>query len=154
MGHFRGSVYPDNLNVKGRLLNGTYKIFLGFHQAGVPTDHDLEVRTNHFRAVLVINRGNSVRVESNNPTKTTSKGIHIHNGYNHWTTAKPMSEGCLILHPADWSHFISMFLKAYPQLTDWSTNGSRVGRQIGTVTVRCSRPIGDFELARGNTAIA
>ena len=153
-GAFRGSIYPDNLNVKGYLLNGTYNVFLGFHKPGIPTDQDLEVRTNGFRAVLVINQGNSLRVKSNNPAKTTSVGIHIHNGYKHWTATHPMSEGCLLIHPADWSKFISLFLKAFPMLSDWSINGSRVGRQIGTVTVQCSRPLGDFDVLRKETAIA
>jgi hypothetical protein len=44
-GHFRGSIYPDNMDVKGHLLNGTYPVFLGFHKPGIPTDDDLEVRT-------------------------------------------------------------------------------------------------------------
>jgi hypothetical protein len=153
-GKFRGSIYPDNMNVKGHLLNGTYNVFLGFHKEGTPTQRDLQVRTNGFRAVLVINRGNPLHVESNRPAKTTSVGIHIHNGFNHWKAAHPMSEGCLILHPADWSKFITLFLTAFPNLADWSINGSRVGRQIGTVTVQAQRPMGDFPAATGKTAFA
>jgi hypothetical protein len=65
-----------------------------------------------------------------------------------------MSEGCLILHPADWSKFISLFINAFPKVSDWSINGSRVGRQIGTVTVQAQRPMGDFPAATGKTAFA
>jgi hypothetical protein len=134
-GRFKGSIYPDNMNVKGRLLNGTYDVFLGFHKPGHPTKHDLKVRTNGFRPVLVVNGGRPIPVSSFSPTKKTSDGIHIHNGYYHWTTASPMSEGCLIIAPNDWTAFLSKFLQAFPSIDDWSTNGSRVGRKIGTVTV-------------------
>ena len=50
-GRFKGSIYPDNMNVSGRLLDGTYDVYLGFHKAGHPKEHDLKVRTNGFRAV-------------------------------------------------------------------------------------------------------
>ena len=132
---FRGSTYPDDMDVKGRLVNGIYPLSLGFHKPGRPTAADLAVRTNGFRPVLVVNAGLAVPVTSNAAAKVTADGIHIHNGYRHWTAAKPMSEGCLMLAPDDWPPFISMFLKAFPKLSDWSTDGSRVGRRIGTVTV-------------------
>jgi len=137
-GRFRGSIYPDNMNVKGRLRDGTYDVYLGFHKPKTPTQHDLVVRTNGFRPVLVLNRGNTLPVISNVASKRTADGIHIHNGYNHWTSSHPMSEGCLLVHPNDWTAFISKFLHAFPKLSDWSTNGSRVGRRIGTVRVICA----------------
>jgi hypothetical protein len=93
-------------------------------------------------------------VDSNNRAKTTADGIHIHNGYYHWKAAHPMSEGCLLIHPAEWSNFITLFLDAFPLLSDWSIHGTRVGRQIGMVTVQCSRPMGDFDMERGKTAFA
>ena len=53
--------------------------------------------------MLIVNENNSVPVIINEPTKTTSSAIHIHNGYNTWVAGTPMSEGCLILHPSDWT---------------------------------------------------
>jgi hypothetical protein len=135
-GRFSGSIYPDNMNIKGRLLNGTYDVFLGFHKPGQPKTGDLKVRTNGFRAVLVVNAGRSLRVNSLSPHKHTSDGIHIHNGYNHWHVSHPMSEGCLIIAPKDWSSFISMFLNAFPNISEWASGSSRIGRWIGKVTVR------------------
>jgi len=134
-GTFRCSIYPDDMNVKGRLKDGSYDVYLGFHKPGTPTVQDLVIRTNGFRAVLVINANGNVPVISNSPSKTTSSGIHIHNGYNTWVAGTPMSEGCLILHPADWSAFITLFLKAYPSLDDWIAGGGRLGKKIGTVSV-------------------
>jgi hypothetical protein len=134
-GAFKASIYPDNMDIKGRIKDGTYDIYLGFHKPGTPKQEDLVVRINNFRAVLVVNANGSVPVISNNPGKITSAGIHIHNGYNHWTAAVPMSEGCLILHPADWPNFIKLFLDAFPKLEDWSTDGTRLGKKIGTLRV-------------------
>jgi hypothetical protein len=134
-GSFKGSIYPDNMNIKGRIKDGTYDIYLGFHKAGTPTASDLVVRTNGFRAVLVVNANRSVPVISNNPSKKTSDGVHIHNGYNTWKPDVPMSEGCLILAPSDWPRFIGLFLKAYPHITDWTAGGGRLGKKIGVVTV-------------------
>src|SRR5262249_16096668 len=118
-GTFRCSIYPDNMNVKGRLKDGSYDVYLGFHKPSTPMVKDLAVRTNDLRAVLIINAIGSVPVISNSPSKTTSSAIHIHNGFNTWVAATPMSEGCLILHPADWPAFITLFLNAYPSLDDW-----------------------------------
>jgi hypothetical protein len=134
-GNFRGSIYPDNMNVKGRLNDGTYDIYLGFHKPGVPQSSDLVVRTNGFRAVLVVNANNSVPVTSNLASKTTSTAIHIHNGYNSWVASTPMSEGCLILHPSDWPAFIKLFLDKFPNIQDWKSSGDRLGKKIGSVTV-------------------
>jgi hypothetical protein len=135
-GNFKGSIYPDNMNIKGRIKDGDYDIYLGFHKPGTPKAEDLVVRINGFRAVLVVNANRPVPVLSNLPSKQTSDGIHIHNGYNTWTPAIPMSEGCLILAPADWPAFIKLFLHAFPNLADWTAGGGRVGKQIGKVSVR------------------
>jgi hypothetical protein len=77
-----------------------------------------------------------VPVTSNLSAKTTSSYIHIHNGYFTWNAANPMSEGCLILHPSDWSAFITLFLNNFPSLADWTAKGGRLGKRIGTVTVK------------------
>jgi hypothetical protein len=135
-GIFKGSIYPDNLNIKGRLKDGSYDLYLGFHKPGTPTPDDLVVRTNGFRAVLVVNANRPVPVTSNDPAKQTSEAIHVHNGYHSWTAAHPMSEGCLILAPGDWPRFIKLFLDAFPSLADWTAGGGRLGRKIGVVTVR------------------
>ncbi len=135
-GTFHGSIYPDNMNVKGRLRDGTYDIYLGFHHDGTPTPADLVPRTNNFRAVLIVNANGTVPVVSNDPSKTTSSCIHIHNGYYTWNPAVPMSEGCLILAPDDWTAFITLFLNAYPNLADWTAGGGRLGKKIGVVTVK------------------
>jgi hypothetical protein len=135
-GIFKGSIYPDNLNIKGRLKDGSYDLYLGFHKPGTATPDDLVVRTNGFRAVLVVNANRPVPVTSNDPAKQTSEAIHVHNGYHSWTAAHPMSEGCLILAPGDWPRFIKLFLDAFPSLADWTAGGGRLGRKIGVVTVR------------------
>ena len=134
-GNFKGSIFPDNMNVKGRIRDGTYDISLGFHKDGSPKQEDLVVKTNGCRAALVVNNNGTVPVISNSSTKQTSTYIHIHNGYNTWVAATPMSEGCLILHPADWPAFIKLFITAYPSITDWVTGTSRIGKKVGTVNV-------------------
>ncbi len=134
-GTLRGSIYPDNMDIKGRIKDGNYDIYLGFHKPGVPKSTDLVVRTNGFRAVLIVNANNSVPVISNVATKTTSTAIHIHNGYNGWVAGTPMSEGCLILHPADWSGFLTLFLNKFPNIADWTSGGERLGKKIGSLTV-------------------
>lgn len=153
-GQFKGTVYPDNMDVKGHIANGSYRIFLGFHKPGVPKKSDLIVRTNGFRAVIVVERGLDVPAESNDPTKVTADGVHIHNGWRHWTAGHPMSDGCLLLYPSDWTRFISKFLKAFPNLSDWSTNGSRVGREIGTLNVQITQPIPLEHESTGATHLA
>ena len=134
-GSFKGSIYPDNMNVKGRLKDGTYDIYLGFHKDGSPKQEDLVVRTNGCRACLVVNNNGTVPVISNEPTKQTSSYIHVHNGYNTWVASTPMSEGCPLIHPADWPGFIKLFINAYPNIGDWVTGAVRVGKKVGTVTV-------------------
>jgi hypothetical protein len=134
-GNFKASIYPDNMNVKGRIRDGSYDLYLGFHHPGVPTASDLVVRTNGFRAALIVNANNSVPVISNSPTKVTASTIHVHNGFNSWVASTPMSEGCQILAPGDWPNFITLFLNAYPNLADWTAGGGRLGKKIGTIKV-------------------
>jgi peptidoglycan hydrolase-like protein with peptidoglycan-binding domain len=134
-GSFRGSIYPDNMNVKGRIKDGTYDIWLGFHKDGSPKQEDLVVKTNGCRAALVVNNNGTVPVISNSPTKQTASYIHVHNGFNTWVASTPMSEGCQILHPADWAAFIKLFINAFPNIGDWVTGTSRVGKKIGSLVV-------------------
>jgi hypothetical protein len=134
-GIFRGSIYPDDMNVKGRIKDGTYDLSLTFHHKnGVPTANDLVVKTEgDLRPALTVNNSGSVPVISNNPSKTTSAGINVHNGFS----SRRWSEGCLTLQPSDWTRFIRTFLDLYPDLSDWyEGNGSWRGRKIGTLVVR------------------
>jgi hypothetical protein len=134
-GSFRASIYPDDMSQKGRIKDGTYDLYLGFHKrAGhvPPTAADLVARTQNFRAVLVVNNDSSVPVISENPSKTTSSSIHVHNGFYH----SRGSEGCLTLHPDDWEDFIQLFLDAYPDLSDWTENGTFTGKKIGQLEVK------------------
>lgn len=132
-GTFRGSIYPDDMSIKGRIKDGTYNIAIGFHKrSGIPTQADLVARTQGFRAALIVNDDASVPVISDNPSKTTSSTIHIHNGFN----TSSGSEGCLTLHPADWPKFIKLFLDTFPDLADWKSRGTYLGKKIGVVVVQ------------------
>lgn len=131
---FRGSIYPDDMSVKGRLKDGTYDLYLGFHKraGNTPRASDLVVRENGFRAALVVNSDLPVPVISNNASKTTSETIHIHNGFQ----TKRFSEGCPTLHPSDWSGFLKIFLDAFPHLADWTERKAYVGKKIGVLEVK------------------
>ena len=145
-GAFRGSIYPDDLSVRGRLKDGSYPIYLGFHKRSkevtgddgtkkkvlvTPTAGDLVARSDGFRAALIVNADAPVPVHSDKPGKTTSEAIHVHNGYR----SKRFSDGCPTLHPDDWAAFIKLFLDAYPNLSDWMATSTYVGRKIGTLQV-------------------
>lgn len=134
----RGSVEPSDINVRGRVNNGWYRLHLGLHkrskngQALVPTANDLVVKTNgYLRPCLVVNLDNKVPVTSNNPNKKFSTAIHIHNGFN---TGR-FSDGCQTLSPSHWSPFISHFLQKYNTLNDWHRNNSYRGREIGVLII-------------------
>jgi hypothetical protein len=131
---FRGSIYPDDMSVKGRIKDGTYDLYLGFHKrAGhTPNSSDLVARDNGFRAALIVNNDFSVPVISDNSSKTTSSLIHVHNGFN----SKRYSDGCPTIHPTDWPGFIEIFLKTFPNLQDWTAQNSYVGRKIGSLEVK------------------
>lgn len=134
-GLFRGSIYPNDMSVKGRLIDGTYDLSLTFHRKnGTPTPADLIVKTQgDLRPALTVNGGNAVPVKSNNPSKTTSVGINVHNGFN----SNRGSEGCLTLQPTDWSRFITLFLDLYPDISDWyAGSGSWKGKVIGKLIVK------------------
>jgi hypothetical protein len=133
-GAFRGSIYPDDLSERGRLKDGTYDLYLGFHKrhGHTPSAKDLVVRENGFRAALIVNDDKPVPVLSDKPGKVTSEAIHVHNGFH----SQRFSDGCPTLHPSDWSGFIRLFLDAFPSLADWTATSTYVGRKIGTLDVR------------------
>jgi peptidoglycan hydrolase-like protein with peptidoglycan-binding domain len=133
-GTFRGSIYPDDLSVRGRLKDGQYDIYLGFHkrQGHSTTAKDLVARTDGFRAALIVNADRPVPVLSEKAGKTTSECIHVHNGYR----SKRYSDGCPTLHPDDWIRFIELFLDAYPAFSDWTEINSYVGKKIGILEVK------------------
>lgn len=130
---FSGSIYPDDMNVKGRVVDGTYDLNLCFHhKVGTPELSDLIVKfEGNLRPALTVNRGNTLPVTSNNPSKTTSSAINLHNGFY----GNRGSDGCLTIKKDHWTRFISIFLDLYPSLADWNENGSLIGRKIGSVTI-------------------
>lgn len=132
-GTFRGSIYPDDMSVKGRIKDGTYDLHIGWHKRSrAPNSKDLVARTQGFRAALIVNLDKSVPVISNNPSKTTSSAIHVHNGFN----SKRYSEGCQTLHPQDWAKFIKLFLDQYPTLQQWQATNTYVGVKIGKLVIQ------------------
>lgn len=133
-GAFRGSIFPDDMSVKGRIKDGTYDLYLGFHkrQGHTPRATDLEVRENGFRAALIVNNDKPVPVISDNPDKKTSEAIHVHNGFK----THRYSDGCPTLHPSDWSKFLKLFLDAYKNLADWTETSTYVGKKIGVLEVK------------------
>ncbi len=134
-GSFSGSIYPDDMNVKGRVKDGTYDLSLTMHRKnGIPKQSDLIVKTQgDLRPALTLKNGGTVPVQSDNPSKTTSSGINVHNGFNN----NRGSDGCLTLKPTDWSRFIQLFLTQFPNLSDWyKGNGDWTGKKLGTVIIR------------------
>lgn len=129
----RGSIFPDDMSVKGRIQDGTYDLYLGFHKRSGHTASasDLAARSEGFRAALIVNNDAPVPVISDNPTKTTSEYIHVHNGFK----SKRFSDGCPTIHPSDWNTFIGVFLKAYPLLAAWTEKNAYVGKKIGVLEV-------------------
>lgn len=134
-GSFQGSIYPDDMTVKGRLIDGTYPLHIGFHKGGGlarRTAADLVARTEGIRAGLLVNARNSVPVQSDDPGKTTSAGINVHNGFN----SGRGSDGCLTLQPSDWARFIQLFLDAFPDIEDWHAVGDNTGKKVGSLVIK------------------
>ncbi len=134
-GTFKGSIWPDDMTVKGRVVDGRYPLHIGFHKGGGKSKQqatDLVVRTQGIRAGLLVNARNGVPVQSDNLSKTTSHGINIHNGFN----SARSSDGCLTLQPSDWSRFIKLFLDGYQNIADWHTIGNNTGKKIGTLVIK------------------
>jgi hypothetical protein len=135
-GTFRGSIYPDDMTVKGRVLDGTYPLHIGFHKGGGAVKQeaaDLKVKTDGIRAGLLVNARSPVSVQSDNSNKKTSVGINVHNGYSNTDRG---SDGCLTLQPGDWSKFIQVFLDGFPNIDDWHTVGSNTGKKIGSLIIK------------------
>ena len=141
LGTFRGSIYPDNLKVRGRIKEGSYELHLGLHRrskdgkALKPTKTTLKVRmVGVLRPALIVARDKAVPCVSDNPKKKTMTYIHVHNGS--WT--RRSSAGCLTIAPPDWERFIGIFLKAYPDLHDWHNFKTRTyySRKIGPLIVK------------------
>jgi hypothetical protein len=134
-GTFKGSIYPDDMTVKGRVIDGTYPLHIGFHKGGGEarqTAANLVVKTEGIRAGLLVNARNGVPVQSDDPRKTESHGINVHNGFH----SNRYSDGCLTLQPTDWARFIQLFLDAFPDIEDWHTIGNNTGKQVGTLIIK------------------
>jgi hypothetical protein len=138
VGNFTGSIFPDDLETRGRLKDGRYDLHLGLHRrskdgkALTPSKADLVVKSQGWlRPALIVNADAAVPVESHNPAKKTSTYIHVHNGFRE----RRWSEGCLTLAPDDWSRFISLFLDRYPDLADWHADGHYYGRKVAVLQV-------------------
>lgn len=133
---FRGSIFPDDMKVKGRIKDGVYSLYLGFHRrhggTKEPKTTDLVVREQDFRATLIVNNDLSVPVISDNSGKTTSSAIHVHNGFRQ----KRYSDGCPTIHPLDRSKFTTIFLDAFPELEDWTSTSKYVCKKIGILEVK------------------
>ncbi|PQO36170.1 hypothetical protein DTL21_09655 [Bremerella cremea] len=134
-GTFRGSIWPDDMTVKGRVVDGTYPLHIGFHKGGGAARqgaNNLVVKTQGIRPGLLVNCRNAVSVESDNPTKKTSYGINVHNGFRN----QRFSDGCLTIEPSDWPKFIQKFLDGFPNINDWHTNGVNSGKKIGQLVIQ------------------
>ncbi len=130
----QGAVLPDDMMERGRLVNGWYRLQLGFHKReGNPTAADLIVKTGSvaLRPALIVNEDKMVPVLSDNPDKKESNSIHIHNGFN----SERGSDGCPTIRPSQWSSFISLFLDKYTTLAEWHKDGTYRGRDIGVLIV-------------------
>jgi hypothetical protein len=139
VGSFTGSIFPDDMKVRGRVKDGAYDLHLGLHRrskdgkALTPSKADLVVKSQGWlRPALIVNADGPVPVESLNPDKKTSTYIHVHNGYRE----RRSSEGCLTLMPDDWPRFISLFLDRYTEFADWHANGKYFGRKVAVLEVR------------------
>ncbi len=134
-GTFRGSIWPDDMTVKGRVLDGTYPLHIGFHKGGGAAKQgadNLVVKTEGIRPGLLVNARNAVNVQSDNPDKKTSSGINVHNGFS----SARFSDGCLTLHPSDWAGFIKLFLDAFPDIDDWHSVGVNTGKKVGSLVIK------------------
>jgi hypothetical protein len=137
-GSFRGSIYPDDMTIKGRVVDGTWPLHIGFHKGGTAakqTAADLVVKFTGIRAGLLVNARSPVPILTDHPNNPTSEGINVHNGYS---ASSRGSEGCLTLHPDDWSRFIQTFLDAFPDIDDWHTIGANTGKKIGSLVIKAS----------------
>lgn len=134
-GTFKGSIWPDDMTVKGRVLDGTYPLHIGFHKGGNAAKQgasELVVKKSGVRPGLLVNMRNPVSVQSDNPAKTTSVGINVHNGQNY----SRGSDGCLTIQPSDWPRFIQIFLDGFPDINDWHAMYNNTGKKIGQLVIK------------------
>lgn len=139
VGTFAGSIFPDDMKMRGRVKDGRYDLYLGLHRrskdgkALTPTKADLVVKSQGWlRPALIVNADAAVPVQSLNPDKKTSTYIHVHNGFRNQRS----SEGCLTLTPDDWQRFITIFLERYTDLADWHADGKYYGRKVAVLEVQ------------------
>jgi hypothetical protein len=139
VGAFTGSIFPDDMQVRGRVKDGCYDLYLGLHRrskdgkAQTPSKADLVVKSQGWlRPALIVNADAAVPVHCLNPQKKTSTYIHLHNGYGN----RRWSEGCLTLTPDDWTRFITIFLERYTDLVDWHADGKYYGRKVAVLEVQ------------------
>lgn len=133
-----GSIYPDDMNTYGRIQDGYYPLWLGFHgrSGGTPDpkrDFKYKPQGGVPTPVLVVNRNQRVPIISDTPGINTSGNIHIHRGWN----GNRGSAGCLTIQPPNWERVQTMLMDMYPNFSDWSGEGGDafLGRQIGTLSV-------------------
>ncbi|MBA2116236.1 hypothetical protein [Bremerella alba] len=134
-GTFRGSIWPDNMTVKGRVVDGTYPLHIGFHKGGNAAKQEadkLVMRRDGIRPGLLVNMRKPVNVQSDNPGKVTSVGINVHNGF----VNNRMSDGCLTIQPSDWPRFIQLFLDGFPDINDWHAMYTNTGKKIGQLVIK------------------
>ncbi len=136
---FKGSIYPDTLKGHGRLVDGSYDLYLGLHrrQGKTPTKDDLRIKlgSEFLRPALIVNADKAVKCISDSKDKTTMTYIHVHNGQKN----NRGSEGCLTLPPGEWPGFIRLFLDRYPDLADWHRPGLYYGRKVAVLVVETAK---------------
>lgn len=134
-GTFRGSIWPDDMTVKGRVVDGTYPLHIGFHKGGSAAKQGadkLVVLREGIRPGLLVNMRKPVDVKSDASGKTSSQGINVHNGFN----SSRGSDGCLTLEPNDWPRFIKIFLDGFPDINDWHSMYTNTGKNIGQLVIK------------------
>jgi len=134
-GTFRGSIWPDDMTVKGRVVDGTYPLHIGFHKGGSAARQGAEklvMERQGIRPGLLVNMRKPVTVQSDNPSKKTSVGINVHNGFGN----RRWSDGCLTLRPMDWPRFIQIFLDGFPDINDWHAMYANTGKKIGQLIIK------------------
>lgn len=134
-GTFKGSIWPDDMTVKGRVIDGTYPLHIGFHKGGSAAKQGadkLVMKREGIRPGLLVNMRKPVSVQSDNPGKTTSVGINVHNGFNN----NRGSDGCLTIQPNDWPRFIQIFLDGFPDINDWHAMYNNTGKKIGQLVIK------------------
>ena len=134
-GTFTGSIYPNDMTVKGHLVDGAYPLHLGFHKGGGKARQGaskLVVAYTGIRPALLVNARRGVKVKSDDPKKTESHGVNVHNGQRSGRS----SDGCPNIPRDEWDRFIRLFLDAFPDIKDWHALYSNTGKKIGELVVK------------------